>query len=298
MSTNRKVNLFLVGAAKSGTTSLAELLKKHEEICVPHYKEPFYFIEGNGLDTYEEYIDLYKLEEDKKYWVDASTGYLFEHNIAERIYNYNPDARILIVLRNPIDFCISYWRYMRVNGSENLDFNKAISDGVQDYRNTKEFANSIDDWPQSYQYIKRAKYYRQVKSYIDIFGADKVKVCIFEDLIKDENVLKSIFDFIELPDKGLLSLPKENSSGDVNKVFHFLRFSNKLKGVKRIFKKLIKNENRMKIRKKMISLSTSKSKKVDFKVNRKEMCKKFDNDVQLLKEILPNVNFDSWHDFK
>lgn len=298
MSTKRKVNLFLVGAAKSGTTSLAELLKQHDDIHVPYYKEPFYFVDGNGIDSYDDYINLYKEKMDVKYLVDASTGYLSDYNSALNIFKYNAESKILIILRNPIDFCVSYWRYMKVNGHEDLDFNEAISDKVQSYRNTKEFVDSIDDWPNSYQYIERGKFYNQVKSYIDIFGRDKVKVVVFENLINDEQGLKSIFEFLDIPHNNLLKLPKENGSGEVNKFFHFLRFSKKLKKVKGFMKGLINDEIRLKVRKKMISYSTVETKKVEVNYDRAELKAIFSRDVELLKKLLPKVNFDTWQDFE
>ena len=297
MSTEKKVNLFLVGAAKSGTTSLAELLKQHDDIHVPYYKEPFFFIDGNGLEKFDEYINLYKGNESKKYWVDASTGYLSDENTAEKIYKYNSDAKILIVLRNPIDFCFSYWRYMKANGKETLEFEDAISDATQEYRKSEEFKKIIGQWPKSYQYIERGMYYEQVKKYIDVFGQEQVKIIIFENMIRNESDIASIYDLLEIDSNSLTKLPKENASGEVNKVFHFLRFSKKLTFIKKILKSKVSQEKRLAIRKKMISLTTKSSKEVELKYDRGFLEEKFREDVRKLKDLLPDLDFKSWSDF-
>lgn len=248
----KKVNLFLVGAAKSGTTSVAEMLKQHKDVFVPYYKEPFFFIDDYGINSEKEYNQLYSSAAGYKFLVDASTGYLSDEKAPNRLFSYNPSCKILIILRNPIDFCFSYWKYMRANGLEKNDFSTAISDEIQSYRKSEEFRRSSEQWPDNYLYKERAKYYTQVKRYIDIFGRDSVKVILFEELISNQEIINEIFEFLSLDNDGIVKLPKENASGEVRGFYHFLRFSPFLRGIKSVIKKYISQERQMSIRKKMI----------------------------------------------
>jgi len=298
MSTEKKVNLFLVGAAKSGTTSVAEMFKTHKDIFVPYYKEPFYFIDKYGINKYDEYIGLYENGKNKKYRVDASTGYLSEVEAARRIYKYNKDAKIIIILRNPVDFCISYWKYMRINGNENLEFSEAISEDTIEKRNSEEFCSSTEHWPRSYHYLPRAKYSEQVLNYINIFGKENVKVILFEDLINGNEKIKEIYNFLGVDDNGEESLPKENSSGEVRPFFHFLRFSKSLKPIKKLVKSFLSNETKMKIRRKSIQLSVNENITPSINIERNELATILNEDVERLKKSLPWINFSAWKDFR
>tara|TARA_Y100001968_G_C19453346_1_gene770299 strand:- start:11809 stop:12705 length:897 start_codon:yes stop_codon:yes gene_type:complete len=298
MSTEKRVNLFLVGAAKSGTTSVAEMFKTHKDIFVPYYKEPFYFIEKYGINEYNEYIGLYENGKDNKYWVDASTGYLSEVEAARKIYQYNKDAKIIIILRNPIDFCISYWKYMRINGNESLEFSEAISEEIIEKRNSEEFYKSSEQWPRNYHYLPRAKYFEQVQYYLSIFGEKNVKIILFEELINGNEKIKEIYDFLGVDDNGEESLPKENSSGEVRPFFHFLRFSKSLKPIKKIIKRFLSTETNMKIRKKSIQLSVNDKIAPSINVERIEIARLLDKDVERLKKSLPWISFSAWKDFR
>ena len=97
-------NLFIVGAPKCGTTFLYHYLKKHPDIYFPDFKEPHFF--GGDLNrrngaynlSLNEYKNLFKT--DKKVVGEASTLYLFSKKSAEEIYNFNPQCKIIIMLRD------------------------------------------------------------------------------------------------------------------------------------------------------------------------------------------------------
>lgn len=296
MSTEKKVNLFLVGAAKSGTTSLAKLLSLNSEFFVPEHKEPFYFLEGWGVNLLEEYQSLYKDANKQKYLVDASTSYLYSKEAAKKIKEYNPNSKVIIILRNPIDFCFSYWKYMKANGNESSDFLESLSEETREFRKSNEFERKCEQWPGNYQYVDRALYSKQVNYYLDEFGDASVKIVLFENLINDANELEQIFEFLDVKYHGE-TLPKENSEGTRVKFFHALRFSPKLKFIKRLIKRIVSLEVRVKIRNYLRNKSFNRDKKVELNFDRVEVARKFNDDVLKLKLRLKSIDFSSWRDF-
>lgn len=284
--TAKKVDLFIVGAAKSGTTSLVDFLSTVPGVFVPRMKEPFYFIDDDiGLSDESEYRSLYKKASESSVLVDASTGYLFCSNAAKRINRYNPNAKILIILRNPIDMSYSLWKYMRINGVENREFKEAfLNEGIpENYKG--------QGWSSNYLYRKRAAYFDQVKEYVDRF--DDVKVFTFEDMILNQKkILSDVIEFLGLDYTGPLSLPKSNESGEPR--WMFLK---KLRDRRYpVLKKIISPEIRAYIRKVTRDINTKKTNVKRIPPNERVFYSKyFYDDVAKLKSIGVKTQF--WEDF-
>ena len=111
-------NLFVIGAMKSGTTTLHEYLGSHPEICMSDRKEPGYFVEeygwSNGVDWY---LRQFSGDGKEKYLGESTTDYTklprFK-GVARRIAEFNPGAKIMYLLRDPIERTIShYWWRVR-----------------------------------------------------------------------------------------------------------------------------------------------------------------------------------------
>ena len=112
-----KVNTFIVGAPKTGTTSLYYYLNQHTNVCMSSIKEPNFFSakEVNSLfyksqivDDINEYHKLFS-QNKKQIIGEASVSYLFFDEVPNRIYKYNPKAKIIILLRNPIERALSHY---------------------------------------------------------------------------------------------------------------------------------------------------------------------------------------------
>ena len=120
-----KPNLFIVGAPKCGTTFLYHYLKKHPEIFFPKFKEPHFFgsdlIRKNGAYdlNLNNYLNLFN--SDKKIIGEASTFYIFSKNAAKEIHAFNPDAKIIIMLRNLIDLTYSMHSQFVFSGDETIE---------------------------------------------------------------------------------------------------------------------------------------------------------------------------------
>jgi len=112
-----KPNLFLIGAPKCGTTALATNLAQHNDIFIPKQKEPRYFDRMTFYDyeedyftkTLEEYLEYYKNEEirNKKYRMDGSVFNMYNKESIEGILNLSPDAKFIVILRDPVEASIS-----------------------------------------------------------------------------------------------------------------------------------------------------------------------------------------------
>jgi len=112
MANNKIPNLFLVGYPKTGTTSLFSILSKHHNVCSSKLKEPGDCKELKNFDKihqeqYQEYLNNFNHCEHETYLMEGSTQYILHQHSALKIKNFNPEAKIIIGLREPISY-ISY----------------------------------------------------------------------------------------------------------------------------------------------------------------------------------------------
>lgn len=123
--TNKKLSekikpIFVIGAMKSGTTTLFNYLEQQEEICFAITKEPEYFSKKMGLKKYKSgsFWDLYDIKSYHKFIFDGSTGYTkypVETGVAKRIYDYDLRPKFIYVVRNPFDRIESHYNFMKKN---------------------------------------------------------------------------------------------------------------------------------------------------------------------------------------
>ncbi len=286
-------NLFIVGAAKSGTSSLAHYLGNHPDIFVSDIKEPFFYIDGIGINDRREYLTLFNKARQHKILAEATTGYLFDEKSAYRIKSDYPDAKIIIMLRNPPDMAFSYWQYMQACGNEALPFMQAISDAVREYRWSDEFKRNCINWWASYIYVDRAMYYKQVKRYFDVFGVGSVKVYIFEESINDMGqVLTDIYDFLEV-DAGFkqdINLVKNRGGALRSKFVRDSIYNREYPILKRILPARIREFIRFSVR----DLNRSSSEKLSILDEEREFLRAvFEPDILQLESLLGR-RIDAW----
>lgn len=179
-----KINLFLIGGRKCATTSLAACLSSHPSISVASNKEPEFF----NLDkvtrsaNYQEYKSLFDLSQQWK--CDASTIYSAQEytneNVAANIHNYNPNARIIYIVRNPFDRIISNYT---------MAYNRKYT------RNSFDIQLHHKDL----NLIALSKYYHQIKPYVDQFPRGQIHIMFFEDFVSNQSKsLKEVATFLNL----------------------------------------------------------------------------------------------------
>jgi hypothetical protein len=199
-------DFLLVGAARSGTTTLYHYFKLHPEIYVS-VKEPHFFSLQGKEPTFTEtgyikekvwelsyYLNLYKEAKDNQKIGDCSPSYLSAYNQSigyiKQIYGEKYDKiKILIILRNPVDALYSHYLHQVKRNKENLSLVEAIK--------PENIKKRIKKHPQ-YNYIDPGMYYKQVKAYIENFS--HVQIYFFEEQKEPKLLLENIFKFLEVQD--------------------------------------------------------------------------------------------------
>jgi Sulfotransferase domain len=192
---SRRPDFFIVGAPKAGTSSLYNYLSQHPNIFLSEPKEPHFFHNRRspgspvlGEKNLEDYLRLFEGVPDNMRAGEASSSYLYSANAAREIREVCPDAKIIMILRNPVDRAYSqYWNHVR-DGNEHLSFEEALREEPERIKNRR--------WCGSY-YMTGGRYAEQVARYLDVFGSDAVKVYLFEELKRDApGVCRDAFSFL------------------------------------------------------------------------------------------------------
>lgn len=168
MLAGNRVDFIIVGAQKSGTTSLAAQLAQHPEICFSRVKEPAFF--NRTVDWRAGVTEYHRLFEpaDGQICGEASTMYTFFpewRDTHQRIYEYNPGMKVIYVMRHPVDRIVSHYSFRAVRGRERRPPAEAV----------------LHDCT----YTDRSRYGTQIEPYFEVFGAKNVLLLIFEEYISD-----------------------------------------------------------------------------------------------------------------
>jgi hypothetical protein len=178
---------FVVGAVKSGTTSLHSYLRSHPQVFMPESKEPGYFAarlrpvprsDAKYCCSGDEkrYHRLYRGAASYRAAGDVSPCYLWDEDAAAKIRRAVPSARIVIMLRDPVERAYSHYLLKIQEGKEKRPFLEALKqDTIRDQ----------SGWWDARLYIECGLYYEQVKRFLDIFGREQVAIFCFEDLKRD-----------------------------------------------------------------------------------------------------------------
>lgn len=192
----RQNALFIIGAQRSGSTYLFHLLDEHPEISLvkPVRPEPKTFLSDASLvSSLDEYFDRYygSVGSKVKYIGEKTTSYLESVEAARRIHACCPEARLLVILRNPVDRAHSNYRFSVENGIENVSFRKALAVETERLQNTT-YRTSVNP----YAYRTRGEYARYLAPYLSIFTKNQVRICILEELLEDRSNLADMYTWL------------------------------------------------------------------------------------------------------
>ena len=210
-------NFFLIGPPKAGTTAVAETLSKHPEIFISDPKEPDFFVyqggnpygwDAKGKDSLDWYLGLFEAARSHTAVGDASPYYICCYHVAEQIYRFNPDARIIAILRNPVYRAFSMYRYWHTNSPREL----SASDFIASFQS--ELLGSPFEFQQEARvgWLKDTGFYaKHLKRYLDLFPREQVKAMFYEDLIGDpKGFYQSIYRHLGVsPDDGYAAVNRE-----------------------------------------------------------------------------------------
>jgi hypothetical protein len=222
-TTSIRPNVFVVGDAKCGTTSLHKMFLLSPKVGVSTVKELHYFshpellervsgpgddaIARNVLRSEADYLAKFAaLDPGLPAVADISPSYIRYPAAALRIRDFAPEAKIVIMLREPAAKVFSQYVHMWSKGRETLPFDQALAANAE---------RRAAGWSDMYDYEGGGRYADLVRAYLDAFGRDRVLVLLFEELIADfpaEKARLERFLGVEIP---LAAFPQANPSGRI-----------------------------------------------------------------------------------
>lgn len=206
---NRWPDFLVIGAAKSGTTALDEFLRQHPDLLFPETREPNYFAFPDGPPAYrdhrgdpaaiarttvsdaERYLSLFPQARAGQLRGETSPAYLYVPGTAERIAAVRPDARLVVILRDPAARAFSAYQHLRREDREPLSFAGALDAEPQRIRAS---------WGLLWRYVDTGRYGRQLTPYLDAFPRRQLLLLRHEDLARDPAaVCRHAFTFLGVP---------------------------------------------------------------------------------------------------
>jgi hypothetical protein len=191
-----RLDFVLAGAQKSGTTALHYFLNKHPNITMGDQQE-IHFFDNDALFAgevdYEELHKHYPPVAPSTIAGDCTPSYVYHQPAAERIWNYNPKTKLLILLRNPVDRAFAHWNMQRFRGREPLDFFDAVRE------EKTRIAGAPPAEARRFAYVDRGLYGKQLARLLKFFPREQIKAVKFEEFRdKQRQALISIFSFLGL----------------------------------------------------------------------------------------------------
>jgi hypothetical protein len=221
----RLPNFFIVGTGKAGTTSLHRYLRQHPQIYMSPVKEPSYFaseIRGDTLgkafqrhvrrrsldlskelndgkpvkpfgrlvSDWDDYLRLFQQADAETAIGEASANYLWSETAAANIHACIPDARIVMILRDPSERAFSQYLHQLAAGLTKDTFRRHVEECARGGRREMGIY---------YPFLEIGLYYRQVQRYLELFPRDQIRIYWFEEDWRDPaHLLKDLFKFLEV----------------------------------------------------------------------------------------------------
>lgn len=289
-SGTRLPTFLIIGIEKAGTTSIYNYLKLHPQVYMSPVKETNFFEryweqetpeiqawKKNGIITLADYTRLFDGVTDEVAIGEVSPNYLFHHQVsAERIAKELPQAKLMAVLRNPVERAHSdYLMHIRdAIGTQNRSLREQLQ-----HRSNSSFT------------LLKGKYYEPLKHYLELFGSEQLKVFLYEDLCQDSTAfMQSMYAYIGVdptftPDTSVRAqtaqVPKNQALNKLMKTKNPLRTAlSKVLG-------LVPAETRQRLRNQLINLnSQDKSSAVLSEEDRQALKAYYREDVLKLQDLL------------
>ena len=242
-------NFLIIGAAKSGTTSLYYYAKQHPEVYMSPIKEPkFFALQGEDLDfrgpgdqermqnnwitTFEDYLELFRGVTDENAIGEASNLYLYDPKAAARIRRYVPQVKLIAILRDPAERAYSNFLYMIRRGREPLAaFPAALRE---------EERRILNNWMPSWHYKRSGFYYAQLSRYFDEFSTSQIKVYLLEELTADPGcVLQDLFEFLGVDGTFVSDVSERHNPSGIPRRKALHRFLTKPNAIKTALKAVV-----------------------------------------------------------
>ncbi len=207
-------NFIIIGSQKSGTTSLENYIAQHPQVLPAIKKETHFWSREfhRGIDWYLAHFPPIPKSENF-ITGEATPNYLVNYKVAERIYSFLPNIKLLVIFRNPVDRAFSQYHHWRRLNWEDRSFEVAINAELEILKTTpKQPQGDRKYWQMSGNYIGRGVYIEFIQKWMEIFPGEQFLILRGEDLYQTpDDTMKQVFNFFGLPEHKLAKYNKLNS---------------------------------------------------------------------------------------
>ncbi|WP_340110474.1 sulfotransferase [Pikeienuella sp. HZG-20] len=250
-------NYLIIGAAKAGTTSLRTYLDQHPEVFVTARGEPSFFahegetltFSGPGDEDWADsfitdlgaYQSLFDGAEGYKAVGEISPRYLYFERAPERIAHHAPDARLIAILRHPVDRAYSHFLMNRSRGCEPAE---TLSEAID-----KEAERAVQGWGWDWRYVGAGLYHGQLERYYARFPGERIKVFLYEDLKRPDAFFSELFTFLGVDPDFRPDTSVRHRTASHPKNYALQHLVKQESAAKAIFKRLVPKDARARARK-------------------------------------------------
>ena len=194
----KKLDFLIIGAQKSGTTALDYYLRQHPNICMGNAKEIHFFnneanFKASFID-YSHYHQYFNCNKPHQIIGEATPMYMYWQPCIQRIHQYNPDIKLIIILRNPITRAYSHWNMEVDRNAETLSFKQALLAENKRAKTTLPYQDCV------HSYIDRGFYSEQIRRVWRFFDPSQVLILKHEELKNQLNpTLSQVTNFLDIP---------------------------------------------------------------------------------------------------
>ncbi len=189
-------HFFIVGAQRSGTTFLYTLLDQHPEICMnrPVRPEPRFLLDhdiSSRAAREQYYQTCFAHRTSENLLGEKSTSYIECADISERILRFDPKAKALMILRNPVKRALSNYRFSKQHGVET----RSLAEVFLEKKEAPVLERKISVSP--FAYLERGRYADYIRPFFQAFPKEQLHILVLEDLVNSEtSSKKELFDFL------------------------------------------------------------------------------------------------------
>ena len=201
-----KPDFLIIGVQKAGTTSLFHILQQHSHITASSIKEIHYFdnddwYQNGSYAEYHQYFPLPYNYPSQNLLFEASPLYIYHPKTAERLYKYNPNLKLILILREPAQRALSAWsmyhHYFKKGIHSHLHDSRSFNEAV---KYELQHLEELDFYKDSKAYVKRGIYIDQLKRYLQYFPKNQILIAEQKNLIHNFlETSRKICDFLCIP---------------------------------------------------------------------------------------------------
>ena len=290
-------NFLIIGVQKAGTTSIYNYLGQHPQVYMSPIKETNFLekdwekvgkeqslYNSNGIDTWEKYCQLFAGAKDEIALGEASPNYLFHYKSSvERILKYVPEAKLIAILRNPIERAYS-------------DYLMHIRDEIGEQLSLKA---EIELRPRSSFLLKKGFYSTQLQYYFEHFDKSQIKIYLYDDLKANSvKLMQDLYKFIGVDNSFYPDMSEKVQTAQIPKsrlVNKLLRKQNPVRSfVAKNLKLFLPEAQRQKLRSQLIKLNSDGKEKAKLSQEERKLLQDlYQEEIVSLQELIGR-DLSSW----